>query len=113
MCVQARVEQAVYNSVREVTTPSQGVLKEVRSNIFEAVVIAVSVLNNICDKRVSDVGVKLYDVRGFDEPILQMGLAARVVEVTEEECWSVILRTLKHRASVAYGLTVGRIEVTR
>lgn len=57
--------------------------EEVRSKLFEAVKIAVSVVDDACVEPTAEVEVRLEDDRGLNKPILQMGLPARVVEVTE------------------------------
>lgn len=44
----------------------------------------VPAVDRACEEPASEAGAKLKNVRGLDEPIAQMGLPEKLVNVTEE-----------------------------
>lgn len=86
MRMQVRVDQAVHKAVRDVATHSQGVQEEIRSKLSEAVRTVAPVVGGACEEPAAEVVVRPEDVCGSDEPMAQIGLPARAVELTEEEC---------------------------
>lgn len=73
-------------AVRDATTHNQVEQEEVRSLLFKAVEIAVSVVDYACNEPISEVIKRPENVCGLKKQIAQMSLPARAVEVTEGKC---------------------------
>lgn len=86
MCMLVWVDRAVYKAVRDFPTYNQGVQGGLRSKLCEALWIVVLVFAVACKGPAFEVNVRPEDVRGSDEPMTHVGLPAKVVVVTEEEC---------------------------
>lgn len=71
--------------MRDLTTHSQSLLQKGRSQTFETEEIAVPVVDDVYEEPAFGMGGMLEIVCSLDEPILQMSLLARVVEVTQKD----------------------------
>lgn len=86
VCMSMQMDASVYETVRDVIMQKQDLQQEGRPKLFGANEIEALVDDDVCEDAASEVGVRINDVCGLDEPIYQRDTPERMDEVAKKQC---------------------------